>query len=109
MPSKGKNEARKAKEEILLPAHSRTSQANMLHRDQKVAKCTACSKLSVSGENAKEWGRREGGRHAKRWRNRKNEKGKKALFSRFFSFFMFALSQFSGPDYIGVWNRLYDL
>jgi len=57
----------------------------------------------------KEWGRREGGRHAKRWWDRKNEKGKKALSARFFSFFVFALSQFSGPDYIGVWNRLYDL
>ena len=109
MPSKGKNEARKAKEEILLPAHSRTSQANMLYRDQTVAKCIACSRLSDSGEDAKEWGRRERGRYAKRWRNRKKEKGKKALFSRFFSFFVFALSQFSRPDYIGVWNRLYDL
>ena len=66
MPSKGKNEARKLKEEILLPAHSRTSQANMLYRDQTVAKCIACSRLSDSGEDAKEWGRRERGRYAKR-------------------------------------------
>ena len=99
---KEKNEARKAKEEILLPAHTQTAHANMLHLEQKVAKCVVCSRLSDSGEDAKEWGRREGGRHAERWRNRKKEKGKKALSSRFFSFFMFALSQFSGPDYIEV-------
>ena len=51
-----KNEARKAKKreerkrkvkvktalEILLSAHARTSQANILHLDQKAAKCTAC-------------------------------------------------------------------
>ena len=92
MPSKGKNEARKLKEEILLPAHSRTSQANMLYRDQTVAKCIACSRLSDSGEDAKGWGRRERGRHAKRWRNRKKEKGKKALSSRFF--FLFSCSRF---------------
>ena len=93
---KEKNEARKAKEEILLPTHSRTSQANILHLDQKVAKCIACSRLSDSGEDAKEWGRREGGRHAKRLRNRKKGKGKKPFRPVFFSFFMFALSQFSG-------------
>ena len=92
MPSKGKNEARKAKEEILLPTHSRTSQANTLYRDQTVAKCIACSRLSDSGEDAKEWGRRERGRYAKRWRNRKKEKGKKALSSRFF--FLFSCSRF---------------
>ena len=101
---KERNEARNAKEEILLPAHSRSSQANSLDLDQKVAKCIACSKLSDSGEDAKEWARCEGGRNAKRWRNRKKEEGNKALSSRFFSFFMFALSQFSGPDHIGAWT-----
>ena len=31
----------------------------------------------------------------------------RAVSSRFFSFlFMFALSQFNGPDYLGAWNRL---
>ena len=28
--------------EILLSAHARTSQANILHLDQKAAKCTTC-------------------------------------------------------------------
>ena len=45
-----KNEARKAKKEgrresdleILLSAHARTSQADILHLDQKAAKCTTC-------------------------------------------------------------------
>ena len=47
MPSKRKkNEARKAKKEgrreseILLSAHARTSQADILHLDQKAAKYT---------------------------------------------------------------------
>ena len=35
-----KNEARKAK--ILLSAHARTSQADILHLDQKAIKCTTC-------------------------------------------------------------------
>ena len=39
----------------MLLAHSQTSQANMPHCDQKVAKCIACSRLSDSGEDAKEW------------------------------------------------------
>ena len=49
MPSKReKNEARKAKKEgrreseILLSAHARTSQAHILHLDQKAAKCSTC-------------------------------------------------------------------
>ena len=43
MPSKRKkNEARKAKKEILLSAHARTSQADILHLDQKAMKCTTC-------------------------------------------------------------------
>ena len=37
-----KSEARKAKKEILLSAHARTSQADILHLDQKTAKCTTC-------------------------------------------------------------------
>ena len=28
--------------EVLLSAHARTSQADVLHLDQKVAKCTTC-------------------------------------------------------------------
>ena len=31
--------------EILLSAHARTSQANILHLDQKAAKCTICKWL----------------------------------------------------------------
>ena len=58
MPSKRKkNEARKVKSksqdccvtfkpknylEILLSAHAQTSQADILHLDQKAAKCTTC-------------------------------------------------------------------
>ena len=30
------------KSEILLSAHARTSQADILHLDQKAAKCTTC-------------------------------------------------------------------
>ena len=30
---------------ILLSAHARTSQANVLHLDQKAAKCTTCKQL----------------------------------------------------------------
>ena len=41
-----KNEARKAKKEgrreILLSVHAQTSQADILHLDQKAAKCTTC-------------------------------------------------------------------
>ena len=32
-----------------------------------------------------------------------------ALPSSFLFIFVFALSQFSGPDYLGVWNRLLEL
>ena len=64
MPSKRKkNEARKVKKEgrresetavtfkpkkfceILLSIHARTSQANILHPDQKAAKCMTCKRL----------------------------------------------------------------
>ena len=43
-----KNEAKKAKKEgrreseNLLSAHAQTSQADILHLDQKAAKCTTC-------------------------------------------------------------------
>ena len=52
MPSKGKNKARKEKEEgreeseILLSAHARTSQADILHVDQRAVKLTTCKQLS---------------------------------------------------------------
>ena len=32
-------------QKILLSAHARTSQANILHLDQKAAKCTTCKQL----------------------------------------------------------------
>ena len=32
--------------EILLSAHARTSQADILHLDQKAAKCTTCKPVS---------------------------------------------------------------
>jgi len=51
-----------------------------------------CSRLSDSGEDAKEKGTRKVGGAGKR---------KKEAF-----IFVFALSQFSGPDYLGAWNRL---
>ena len=31
--------------EILLSAHAQTSEANILHLDQKAAKCTTCKQL----------------------------------------------------------------
>ena len=65
----------------------------------------ACSRLSDSGEDAKEKGtRKDGGA-----RKRKGERGSVAplspVSSRFI--FVFAFSQFSGPDYLGAWNRLF--
>ena len=73
----------------MLPGHSPASQANMLHRDQKVAKCIACSRLSDSGEDAKEW------EDAKEEGTQKDGgTGKKALSSRFF--FLFSCSRFLG-------------
>ena len=57
----------------------------------------ACSRLSDSGEGAKEWGRLESVGRAKIGAGRES----------FLPFvFMFALSQFCGPDYFGAWNRL---
>ena len=46
------------------------------------------------------WGRRESERYAKSWRGGAGRVG----FHPFF-FLMFALSQFSGPDYLRAWNR----
>ena len=72
----------------------------------------ACSRLSDSGEEAKEKGTRKVGGAE---RGGKKEKGKRKgererppllspVSSRFI--FVFALSQFSGHDYLGAWNRL---
>ena len=44
------------------------------------------------------WGRHESERYAKSWR------GGAGWFPPVF-FLMFALSQFSGPDYLRAWNR----
>jgi len=52
MPSKGKNKARKEKEEgrkeseILLSVRTQTSQADILHVDQRATKLTTCKQLS---------------------------------------------------------------
>ena len=54
----------------------------------------ACSITSDSGEDAKEKGMRKVGGREKL----------SPVSSRFIS--VFALSQFSGPDYLGTWNRL---
>ena len=58
-------------------------------------KYIACSRLSDSGEGAKEKGTQKVGGAGKR---------KKEGISRFI--FVFALSQFGGPDYLRAWNRL---
>ena len=50
------------------------------------------------GEHAKEKGTRKVGGAGKKKRKRKE------VSSRFI--FVFAVSQFSGPDYFGAWNRL---
>ena len=57
------------------------------------------------------WGRRESERHVKSWRGGKKEKGKdsRPLLSPVPPVFIFVfttLSQFSGPDYLGAWDRL---
>ena len=55
------------------------------------------------------WGRLESERHAESWRGGKKEKEMDSPVFCFFCFCvfsMFALSQFSGPDYFGAWNRL---
>ena len=64
----------------------------------------------------RQWGRRKRKMHANSWRGRKRGKGWERdtalalpmpVSSRFI--FVFALSQFSGPDYLGTWNRLCSL
>ena len=66
-----------------------------LRDETKTASGVACSGLSVSGEDAE-----------KEEKKKKDAKkvggaGKRKGFN-----FVFALSQFSGPDYLGAWNRL---
>ena len=67
----------------------------------------ACSRLLA------EWGRSESKRQVKSWRSGKKEKGREReplppLLSpvSFGYIFVFVLSQFSGPDYLGACNRL---
>ena len=77
-----------------------------VHADVLFLIFLASFRLSDSGEDAKVK------RHAKSWRGgkKRREKGKEPplllspVSSRFI--FVFALSQFSGPDYLGAWNRL---
>ena len=77
-----------------------------VHTDVLFLIFLASFRLSDSGEDAK------AKRHAKSWRGgkKRREKGKEPplllspVSSRFI--FVFALSQFSGPDYLGAWNRL---
>ena len=65
----------------------------------------ACSRLSDSGEGAKEWGRSV--ECAKMGAGREKVKRKPPPLPSFLPFFfVFALSQFHGPDYLGAWNRL---
>ena len=54
----------------------------------------ACFRLSDGGEDAKVKGTRKVG-----------GAGRGGLVSTRFFFLMFALSQFSGPDYLRAWNR----
>ena len=53
----------------------------------------ACFRLSDGGEDAKVKGTRKVGGAGR------------VGFHPFFFFLMFALSQFSGPDYLRAWNR----
>ena len=77
-----------------------------VHTDVLFLIFLASFRLSDSGEDAKVK------RHAKSWRGgkKRREKGKEPplllspVSSRFI--FVFALSQFSEPDYLGAWNRL---
>ena len=62
------------------------------------AEYVACSRLSVSGVDAKE-------NDTPRWGE--GEKKEKEVSSHFI--FVFALSQFSGPDYLGAWNMLQNM
>ena len=49
---KSKKRWERKRKEILLSAHARTSQANMLHLNQKAAKCTTCKQV---------WGKKKKG------------------------------------------------
>ena len=60
----------------------------------RLSPALACSKLSNSGEDAKEKGTRKVGGAGKK---------EKKVSSHFI--FVFALSQFSKPDHLGAWNR----
>ena len=42
---RGKERKRKVKVKILLSSHAQTLQANILHLDQKAAKCMTCKRL----------------------------------------------------------------
>ena len=57
----------------------------------------ACSRLSDSGEGAKEWGMGK----TRKCKARENRDGAGKFPPVFFFFFVFALSQFRGPDYLG--------
>ena len=62
---------------------------NVMNSNRKfdVSLHVACSRLSDSGEDAK-------------------EKGTQKVGGAFRFIFVFVLSQFSRPDYLGAWNRL---
>ena len=62
----------------------------------------ACSRLSDTGEDAKEKGTRKVGGAEKR--EKEGPPPLSPVSSRVI--FVFALSQFSGPDYLGAWNGL---
>ena len=71
------------------------------------SRTVACSRLSDGGEDAKEKGTRKVGGAGKRKGERAPPPPFSPVSSRFI--FVFALSQFSGPDYLGAWNRLLEL
>ena len=72
-----------------------------------IAVKVACSRLSDSGEDAKNKKAREKLAGGKKEKGRETEERQpcSTQFPPFF-IFVFALSQFSGPDYPGAWNRL---
>ena len=93
----------------MLPAHSRTSQANMLYRDQKVAKCIACSRLSDSGEDAKEWEDAKEEGTQKDGGTGKKKMGKKPFPPVFFFFFHVRAFSVQRTRLYRSLDRLYDL
>ena len=62
--------------------------------ERPASRLPACSRLSDNGEDAKVKGTRKG-----------SEAWKRKIFSSRF-IFLFALSKFRWPDYLGAWNRL---